>query len=162
MATTAKNSRSRSTRTAGASRTKPKTTTTARTTSTPRSDSSQVREGVTKARNGAVSIVVATAERAIDVPVGAALIIRERVEDAIEPWTTDSARERELKSLRTQVTRELNKAERRGGKARRNATSQIRSTRKSVEKTVKQNRKKAETQLKKAQKTVAERVPVLS
>ncbi len=173
MATTAKNSRSRTTRTAGASRTKPKTTTTARTTSTPRSDTSQVREGVTKARNGAVSIVVATAERAIDVPVGAALIIRERVEDAIEPWTTDSARERELKSLRTQVTRELNKAERRGGQARRKATTRLRSTRKDVErevkarrreveKTVKQNRKKAETQLKKAQKTVAERVPAIS
>ena len=162
MATTAKNSRSRTTRTAGASRTKPKTTTTARTTSTPRSDSSQVREGVTKARNGAVSIVVATAERAVDVPVGAALIIRERVEDAIEPWTTDSARERELKSLRTQVSRELNKAERRGGKARRTATTRLRSTRKDVEKTVKQNRKKAETQLKKAQKTVAERVPAIS
>jgi hypothetical protein len=171
MATTAKNSRSRSTRTAGASRTKPKTTTT--TTSTQRSDASQVREGVTKARNGAVSIVVATAERAIDVPVGAALIVRERVEDVLEPWTTESARERELKSLRTQVTREFNRAERRGGQARRKATTRIRSTRKNVErevkarrrdveKTVKQNRKTVEAQLKKAQKTVAEKVPALS
>ena len=64
-------------------------------------------------------------------------------------------------------------AERRGGQARRKATTRLRSTRKNVErevkarrreveKTVKQNRKKAETQLKKAQKTVSERVPVLS
>jgi hypothetical protein len=160
--------------------TKPKTTT----TSTPRSDTSQVREGVTKATNGATSIIVATAERAVDVPVGYALIVRDRVEDAIEPWTTPSARERELKSLRTQVTREINKAERRGGQARRKATTTIRSTRKNVErevkarrrevekavkqnrtkveKAVKQNRTKAEAQLKKAQKTVSERVPALS
>jgi hypothetical protein len=168
MATTAKNN-SRSRSTAGATRTKPKTTT----TSTPRSDTSQVREGVSKARNGAVSIVLQSAERAVDVPVGYALIVRDRVEDVIEPWTTSTARERELKSLRTQVTRELNKAERRGGQARRKATSQIRSTRtkverevkarrREVEKTVRQNRAKAEAQLKKAQKTVSERVPVLS
>jgi ElaB/YqjD/DUF883 family membrane-anchored ribosome-binding protein len=175
MATTAKNTTKRTSAT-----TKPKSTT----TSTPRSDSSQVREGVTKARNGAVSIAVATAERAVDLPVGYALIVRDRVEEVIEPWTTPSTRERELKSLRTQVTRELNKAERRGGQARRKTVTSIRSTRKNVErevkarrrevekaikqnrtkveKAVKENRTKAEAQLKKAQKTVSERVPALS
>ena len=176
MATTAKSTTKRTSAT-----TKPKTTTS---TSAPRSDASQVKEGVSKARNGAVSIVVATAERAVDVPVGAALIVRDRVEDAIEPWTTTTARERELKSLRTQVTRELNKFERRGGQARRKTVTTVRSTRKSVErevkarrrevekaikqnrtkveKAVKENRAKAEAQLKKAQKTVSERVPALS
>jgi hypothetical protein len=176
MATTAKNSTKRT----SARTTKPKTTT----TSAPRSDASQVKEGVTKARNGAVSIVVDAAERAVDVPVGYALIVRDRVEEVIEPWTTPSTRERELKSLRTQVTRELNKAERRGGQARRKTVTTIRSTRKNVErevkarrrevekaikqnrtkveKAVKQNRTKAEAQLKKAQKTVSERVPALS
>lgn len=173
MATTAKNSTKRASTTRASSKPKNSTTTTQQRTAQQRSDASQVREGVTKARNGAVSIAVATAERAVDVPVGYALIVRDRVEEAIEPWTTPSARERELKSLRTQVTRELNKAERRGGKARRKALSSVKSTRKSVErevkarrreveKAVKQNRKKAETQLKKAQKTVSERVPVLS
>src|SRR5829696_705423 len=88
---------------------KPSTATTAS-----RSDTSQVKEGATKVRNGAVSIAVSAAERAVDVPVGAALILRDRVEDALEPWTTDTTRERELKSLRTQVTREFNKFERRG------------------------------------------------
>jgi hypothetical protein len=173
MATTAKNSTTKRTRTSANNKPKNTTTTTQQRTAQQRSDASQVREGVTKARNGAVSIAVATAERAVDVPVGYALLVRERVEDAIEPWTTPSARERELKSLRTQVTRELNKAERRGGQARRKALSSVKSTRKSVErevkarrreveKAVKQNRRKAETQLKKAQKTVSERVPVLS
>lgn len=164
MATTAKTTSTNRTRAS-----KPKTTS----QTTPRSDTSQVREGVTKARNGAVAIVVQSAERAVDLPVGAALTIRDRVEGAIEPWTTESTRERELKSLRTQFTREVNKFERRGGQARRKATQRARSTRnrlerevrsrrREVEKTVKQNRTKAETQLKKARTAVQERVPALS
>jgi len=129
MATNAKSTSTNSTRTS-----KPKRTT----TSTPRSDTSQVREGVTKARHGAVSIVRQSAERAVDLPVGAALTLRDRVEGALEPWTTDTARERELKSLRTQVTRELNKFERRGGQARRKATQRARSTRNRVERLINQ------------------------
>jgi hypothetical protein len=171
MATTAK-----STRTTAS--TKPKTTT------APRSDTAQVKEGVTKARTGAASIAFSAAGRAVDVPVGAALTIRDRVEEAIEPWTSETTRERELKSLRTQVTREFNKFERRGGQARRKASQRVRSTRnkverevksrrrevekavkenrREVEKTVKQNRLKAEQQLKKARTTVQKRVPVLA
>ena len=171
MATTAKNATS-------TTKTKPTTA------STPRSDTAQVKEGVTKARHGAVSIAVSVAERAVDVPVGAALTLRDRVEDAIEPWSTDVKRERELKSLRSQVTRELNRFERRGGQARRKANQRVRSTRtkverevksrrrevekavkenrREVEKAVKQNRTKAESQLKKARTAVQERVPALS
>ena len=132
----------------------------------------------------AVAYVRQTAERAVDVPVGAALIIRDRVEEAIEPWTSENTREKELKTLRTQVTRELNKFERRGGQARRKTTQRVRSTRnrverevkarrREVEKTVRQNRRQAETQLrksrrevesqlKKARKVVEERVPTLA
>jgi hypothetical protein len=165
-----------------------KSTTTAkskpRTTTTPKSDTAQVKEGVTEARNGAVSIAVAAAERAVDVPVGAALVLRDRIEDAIEPWSTEAKRDRELKSLRTQVTREFNKFERRGGQARRKANQRVRSTRtrvqrevksrrrevekavrenrREVEKAVKENRTKAEGQLKKARTAVQERVPALS
>ena len=126
---------------------------------------------MTKARNGAVAIVRQGAERAVDLPVGAALTIRDRVEEAIEPWTTESTRERELKSLRTQVTRELNRFERRGGQARRKATQRARSTRnrverevksrrREVEKTVKQNRARPRSRSKKARTAVQERVPL--
>lgn len=181
MATTAKNSttkRRTNTRTKTTkAQTKPRTTAT-------RSDSAQVKEGVTKASNGAAAIVRQGAERALDVPVGAALTVRDRVEDVVEPWTTASAREKELKSLRTQVTRELNKFERRGGQARRKAVSRVRTTRKQVERevkarrrevekqvkqsrtrletTVKQNRVKAESQLKKAGTAVQDRVGTAS
>lgn len=157
MATTAKNNTA-STK----STTKPKTTTT-------RSDTAQVKEGVTKASNGAVAIVRQRAERALDVPVGAALTARDRVEEVVEPWTSTTAREKELKSLRTQVTRELNKFERRGGQARRKAVSRVQSTRKQVErevttrrreveKQVKQNRTRVEDRLKKATTAVQDRV----
>jgi hypothetical protein len=103
----------------------------------------------------AVAYVRQTAERAVDVPVGAALTVAETV----KPWTETAGRERELKQFRTQVTRELNKLERRGGQARRKATTRVRSTRNRVErelkqrrnrveKAVKQNRTKAERELK--------------
>ena len=115
------------------------------------------------------SYVRQTAERSVDVPVGVALTVRDRVNEAVEPWTQTETRERELKSLRTQVTRELNSYERRGGQARRKATSRARQTRnrvereirqrrRSIERQVKQNRRKAEQQLKKAQSAVSERV----
>jgi hypothetical protein len=137
--------------------------------STGRTETSQVREGVTKARHGAVAIVRQSAERAIDVPVGAALTVRDRVSDTVEPWTSTTSRDKELKSLRTQVTRELNKFERRGGQARRKANQRVRSTRtrlereakarrREVEKVVKENRVKAESALTKAQERVSELV----
>nr|MDQ3571667.1 hypothetical protein [Actinomycetota bacterium] len=65
----------------------------------------------------AVAYVRQTAERAVDVPVGAALT----VVDNVRPLTAAEAREKELKQFRTQVSRELNKLERRGGQARRKA-----------------------------------------
>ncbi|MGH2951964.1 MAG: hypothetical protein ACRDKX_07975, partial [Solirubrobacterales bacterium] len=153
-------------------------------TTASRSNTTQVRVGLTKARNGTVDYVRQSAERAVDVPVGAALAARDRVSDVVEPWTSGETRERELKSLRTQVTRELNRFERRGGQARRKATQSVRSNRNRVERELKarrrevtrtvkenrakvrraveENRAKAEEQLKKAQTAVQDRVPVLS
>jgi len=127
-----------------------------------------------------LTYVIQTAERTVDVPVGVALTVRDAVVDAVEPWTSSTTREKELKSLRTQVTRELNKFERRGGQARRKATQRVRQTRNrlereakqrrrllekevkerraKVETLVKENRVKAEQQLKKVQ----ERVPLVA
>ena len=113
----------------------------------------------------AVAYVRQTAERAVDVPVGAALT----VVDNVRPLTEVEAREKELKQFRTQVSRELNKLERRGGQARRKAQTRVRGTRNRVErelkqrrnrveKTVKQNRVKAEKAVKDVQAKVSERV----
>ena len=166
MATTPKTTTKKRRSTRAQTKPKPRTTTT-------RSDSAQVKEGVTKASNGAAAILRQGAERALDVPVGAALTVRDRVEEVVEPWTTNTARERELKSLRTQVTREFNRFERRGGQARRKAVSRVRSTRRQVEREVKsrrreverqvkQNRNRLETQLRKASTTVQQRVGTAS
>jgi ElaB/YqjD/DUF883 family membrane-anchored ribosome-binding protein len=119
--------------------------------------SSATQEG--RGIDGAVAYVRQTAERAVDVPVGAALTVADNVSETVKPWTDSTGREKELKQLRTQVTRELNKLERRGGQARRKATTRARNTRgrierelkqrrNRVERTVKQNRTRAERELK--------------
>jgi len=105
---------------------------------------------------------IQTAETAVDVPVGAALTIYERATEAVEPFGTPAKREAELKRVRTQLRREINKVERRGGTARRRALQRAKRTRnrlerevkqqrRSLESSVKQNRKKAESELKKAE-----------
>src|ERR671919_692575 len=108
----------------------------------------------------AVAYVRQTAERAVDVPVGAALSVAENVNETVKPWTASTSRERELKRLRTQVTRELNKLERRGGQARRKATTRARGTRNRVERDLKQRRNRVERTVKqnrtKAEKAVKE------
>ena len=105
---------------------------------------------------------IQTVETAVDVPVGAALTLVERASAAVEPLSTPSKREAEIKRVRTQLRRELNKVERRGGTARRRALQrakrsrnrlerEVKQQRRSLETTVKQNRKKAESELKKAE-----------
>jgi hypothetical protein len=142
------------------------------TASTPRSDRAKIREGLTKVRNGSVSYASRTAERSVDVPVGVALTVADRVGEFVEPFTKRETAERELKSIRTQVQRELNKLERRGASARRKARTRTRQTRNRVERelkqrrrrvetTVKENRVKAEDGLKRAQTVVSERVSTL-
>jgi hypothetical protein len=113
-----------------------------------------------------------TAERSVDVPVGAALTAADRVNEIIEPFTTRQTATRELGSIRTRVERELNRLERRGGSARRKARTRARQTRNRVERvvnqrrrrvgtTVRQNRRKVGDGLKRAQTVVQERVSTL-
>jgi hypothetical protein len=123
-------------------------------------------------RPGSVAYARQTAERTVDVPVGAALTVADRVTEIVEPFTGRRTAERELKSIRTRVERELNRFERRGASARRKARTRVRQTRNRVERelrqrrrsvrtTVKRNRVKAEDGLKRAQTTVTERVSTL-
>jgi F0F1-type ATP synthase membrane subunit b/b' len=122
--------------------------------------------------DNAVAYVRQTAERSVDVPVGAVLTVAERVNDVVEPWTKRTTAERELRSIRTQVTRELNRIERRGTSARRKATQRAKTTRnrvrrdvnqrrRSVERTLKQNRTEVSKRVRDAQATVSDRVSAL-
>jgi hypothetical protein len=135
----------------------------------PRSDGAVFREGLTKARNGGAAYARQTAERSVDVPVGVALTMADRVNELVEPFTARQSAGRELRSIRTRVERELNRFERRGASARRRARTRVRQTRSRVQRsvkqrrrevqtTVKQNRAKAEGGLKRAQTAVSERV----
>ena len=107
--------------------------------------------------DSAVAYVRQTAERAVDVPVGAALTVADNVSETVKPWTESTGRDKELKQLRTQVTRELNKLERRGGQARRKATTRVRSTRNRIERELKQRRNRVERTVKQ-NRTKAEKV----
>jgi hypothetical protein len=113
-----------------------------------------------------------TAVTAVDLQVGAALTAADRVRELVEPWRQRHTAERELKGFRHQVTREVNKAERRGGTARRRFTQRARRTRnrverqvtqqrRSVETAVERNRRKAEQRLKTARTQLGERVPLV-
>ena len=113
-----------------------RTNTTGYRTTAPRTDTARIREGLTKVRNGSVSYARHTAERSVDVPVGAALTVADRVTEIVEPFTTRGSANRELNSIRTRVQRELRQRRRR------------------VETTMKQNRARAEDGLKRAQERV--------
>lgn len=112
---------------------------------------------------------IQTAETAVDVPVGAALTVYERATEAVEPFGTPSKREAEMKRVRTQLRRELNKVERRGGTARRRALQRAKRTRNRLERevrqqqrgletTVRRNRRKVETELTKTRGDAEQRV----
>jgi hypothetical protein len=150
-----------------------------KTTKASANHSSGTQSRQTQAKPEGIDYVRQTAERTVDVPVGAALRVVDRVNELVEPLTSRKAAERELKSLRTQVTREFSRLERRGSSARRKATRQVRTTRNRVERDINKRRRSVETavkrnrtqvnrrfrgvedSLKKAQSSVQERVSTL-
>src|SRR5919198_1798101 len=119
-----------------------------RTTETSRTDAQKIREGLTKVRNGSVSYARQTAERSVDVPVGAVLSVADRLNEVVEPFSKRETAQRELKSFRTQVERELNKLQRRGAQSRRRARTRARQTRNRFQREVKQRRRRFQTTVK--------------
>jgi len=73
---------------------------------------------------------------AVDLPVGAVLVATDRISELVEPFTGRSAAEKQLKSYRTQLRRQVKRTERRGATARRKATTEVRKTRNRVEQRV--------------------------
>ncbi len=76
------------------------------------------------------------AESAVDLPVGAVLVATDRISELVEPFTGRSAAEKQLKTYRTQLRRQVKRTERRGATARRRATTEVRKTQKRVEQRV--------------------------
>jgi len=96
------------------------------------------------------------ATRAVDVPVGAALELSDRVTELVGPFTDRAAARKQLKSYRTRVTRGVKRSERRGASVRRKATGEAKRNRTDVEQRV---RKAIEEQTSRAQ-SLARQLPI--
>jgi hypothetical protein len=94
----------------------------------------------------------------VDVPVGAALNLSEKVNELVEPWTDQASAEKKVKGYRADLTRTFKRAERRGTSARRKATTKARKTRNSLEREVRKQRKSVEKQIKTTNKDVSKRI----
>jgi hypothetical protein len=92
-------------------------------------------------KNGAQAII----ETAVDFPVGVVLSASDRVSDLVEPWTSRSKAEKELKSFRRQIERAAKRTERRGTTARKKATTEARRTRTRVEREARKRQKAVTT-----------------
>jgi hypothetical protein len=119
-----------------------------------------------KAEMNALQVVQAQAERAVLIPVGAALVARDSVIEAAKPFADGETRERELSRLQKRVATNLRRFERRGTTARNRTVRGVKRTRTRVERelrqrrnqtlrTVKQNRREVEKQIKSARDRVA-------
>jgi hypothetical protein len=98
------------------------------------------------------------AESAVDLPVGAVLVVSDRISDQLEPISGRTAAEKQLKSYRTQLRRQVKRTERRGTTARRKATTEARKTRNRVEREARKHQRTVETTLKRNRNELEERV----
>ncbi len=96
-------------------------------------------------------------EAAVDLPVGAALTVSDRVSDLVEPWTDRSKAERQIKSYRSNLRKSLKRTERRGSTARRKAITEARKTRTQVEREARSRRNEVEQRVRKAVEEQASR-----
>jgi len=99
-----------------------------------------------------------SAERAVDLPVGAVLEVSDRVAELVEPFTDRTAAQKQLKSYGTQLRRTVKRTERRGAGARRKATAEARKTRNRVEREARKRQRRVETTLKRNRDEVEQRV----
>jgi ElaB/YqjD/DUF883 family membrane-anchored ribosome-binding protein len=98
------------------------------------------------------------AKVAVDVPVGAALNLTEKVSEVLEQWGDQSKAEKKVKKYRANLTKTFKKAERRGTRARRKATKKVEKTYNRFEKNVRKQQKTVEKQIKTTNKDLTKRI----
>ncbi|HRV59794.1 MAG TPA: hypothetical protein P5138_04140, partial [Solirubrobacterales bacterium] len=98
------------------------------------------------------------ARKGVDVPVGAALNLADRVSEVIEDWSDQASAEKKVKGYRADLTKTVKRAERRGTTTRRKATTQAKKRRNSLEKTVRKQRKSFEKTVKTTNKDVNKQI----
>lgn len=67
----------------------------------------------------------AVAETAVDLPVGAVLVVTDRITELVEPFAGRSGAKKQLKTYRTELRRRVKRTERRGATARRRAADEL-------------------------------------
>ena len=99
-----------------------------------------------------VDRIAETAERSVLIPVGAALVARDRLVDVVDDlrgsFSTRDKAEKELQLRRRRLEAELKRFERRGTTARTKAERQLKQRRTKVERDIKQRRNRFERTLK--------------
>jgi hypothetical protein len=109
--------------------------------STAAENASKAAETRAKAELNALQAVQAQAERAVLIPVGAALEVRDSVVEIVSPYAEGrESAERELNKLGKRVSTNLRKYERRGTTARNRAVREVKRTRTKVERELRQRR----------------------
>jgi hypothetical protein len=115
----------------------------------------QTAETRARAEASALRAVQSQAERAVLIPVGAALVARDAVVDATKPFTASrESAEKELERVGNRVAVNLRKFERRGSTARNRAVREVKRTRTRVEREVRTTRREFERQVKATRREV--------
>ena len=108
-----------------------------------------------------LQVVQAQAERAVLIPVGAALTARDEVVEAVKPYTASRASaERELGKVQRRVATNLRRFERRGNTARNRALREVKRTRTKVERELRQRRNQATRAVKRNRREAERQVKV--
>lgn len=104
-----------------------------------------------------IDAVVEQAERVVLVPVGAALIARDGVVEAVKPFRTRTGAEKELKRFERRGTTARNRVQREVKRTRTRVERELRQRRRAAETTVTRNRTTLEKQVKQVRKDVETR-----
>ena len=132
-AKTAAASRQRNTAARSAARTRSNARRTATSARTTARQAAGTAAQTAKAETTALESVVKTAQRGVLIPVGAALVARDNVLEAVRPYTKGRvSAEREVNRVQTRVATNLRKFERRGETARNRLQRQVKRTRTQV------------------------------
>ena len=109
---------------------------------------------VEQVERNVVTQVQEAAEKAVLIPVGAALTAVDAVGELVETYSDRDKAERELKATRRRLERDLRKFERRGATARTKAEREVKRTRTRVERELRRRRTRAERLVKRNQTQV--------
>jgi len=123
-------------------------------------------DNTTSTRPTRVTFVTDLAERAVLVPVGAGLLVRDDIVSTVKglatKYQTRAGVERELKRYEKRGTKARTKLERQVTRRRKKFERELRQRRRGVERSVKQNRRRLEREVRQVRKDLAKQSEVVT